>query len=63
MRAAARNAAYVGETFDTGTANERREARGIESSMANGEDARYFATALTRSAVTGVAELPHELLM
>jgi len=63
VRAAARNAAHIGKTFDMGGANECRESGRVERSVPDGEDASYFATALTRSAVTAVAELPHELLI
>ena len=63
MRAAARDAADIGYPFDMGAASERGEAGGVERSMSDGQDASYFATALTWPGVTGVAELPHELLM
>jgi hypothetical protein len=47
VRAAARNAADIGDTFDMAAANERREAGSVERSVSDGEDAGYFATALT----------------
>ena len=47
VRAAARNAAHIGKTFDMGGANECRESGRVERSVPDGEDAGYFATALT----------------
>lgn len=47
MRAAARNAADVGDTFDLGPPNKRCEAGSVERSVPDGEDAGYFATAFT----------------